>query len=84
VYTVPVPPVRNPSRTEVETREVKFLLEVDLDSTGWDEGTAVQELERILRYWGGNLRHCEMTPGDGQALYDSGHREVGRWTVTSE
>ncbi|WP_338894533.1 hypothetical protein [Streptomyces sp. TG1A-60] len=63
---------------------MKFLLEVDLDGTDWDEGTTVQELERILRYWGGNLRHCEIEPGDGQPLYDSGHQEVGRWTVTSE
>ncbi|WNZ06926.1 hypothetical protein [Streptomyces sp. 11x1] len=63
---------------------MKFLLEVDLDSTAWDEATTVQELERILRYWGGNLRHCEIGPGDGQPLYDSGHQEVGRWTVTAE
>ncbi|GHH85711.1 hypothetical protein GCM10017771_19780 [Streptomyces capitiformicae] len=76
--------LRNPSPTEVETREVKFLLEVDLDSPDWDEGTTVLELERILRYWGGNLRHCEIKPGDGQPLYDSDHQQVGRWTVTSE
>ncbi len=64
------------------TGEVKFLLEIDLDGTDWDEGTTVQELERILRYWGGNLRHCEIGPGDGQPLYDSGHQEVGRWSIT--
>ncbi|WP_286259430.1 hypothetical protein [Streptomyces graminofaciens] len=62
---------------------MKFVLEVDLDGTDWNEGTTVQELERILRYWGGNLRHCELKPGEGQTLLDSDYREVGRWTVTS-
>ncbi|MBQ0851685.1 hypothetical protein ACFU9Y_16960 [Streptomyces sp. NPDC057621] len=61
---------------------MKFTLEVDMADTGW-EGNAVQELERILRYWGGNLRHYELKPGDGSALYDSGHREVGTWSVTA-
>lgn len=53
---------------------MKFLLEVDLDGTDWDEGTTVQELERILRYWGGNLRHCEIKPGDGQPCTTPGTR----------
>lgn len=75
---------RHRSDTEVGTRAVKFLLEVDLDGTDWDEGTTVRELERILRYWGGNLRHCEIKPGDGQPLYDSGHQEVGRWSIAPE
>ncbi|GAA3142180.1 hypothetical protein GCM10010466_36420 [Planomonospora alba] len=46
------------------------------------DGKAVEELGRILRYWGGNLRHYEMKPGDGSVIYDSGYREVGRWTIT--
>ncbi|WP_405877406.1 hypothetical protein OG747_02710 [Streptomyces sp. NBC_01384] len=61
---------------------MKFLLEVDLEEAGWDE-SAAQELGRILRYWGGNMQHYELTPGDGSAVYDSGYREVGRWSITS-
>jgi hypothetical protein len=61
---------------------VKFLLEVDMGETGWD-GNAVQELGRILRYWGGNLGHYELKPGDGTAVYDSDYREVGHWTISS-
>ncbi|MFB9192918.1 hypothetical protein ACFFWA_08100 [Actinomadura verrucosospora] len=43
---------------------------------------AVAELGRILRYWGGNVRHYELRPGDGSAVYDSDYREVGRWEIT--
>lgn len=39
------------------------------------------ELGRILRYWGGNLRHCALGPGDGSAVYDSAYREVGGWRI---
>ncbi|MFD9069682.1 hypothetical protein [Streptomyces lasiicapitis] len=64
---------------------MKFLLEVDVD--GDVDGTpsaedTTRELGRILRYWAGNLRHYDLKPGVGEAVYDSGHREVGRWTVT--
>ncbi|GAA2260188.1 hypothetical protein GCM10010145_32150 [Streptomyces ruber] len=59
----------------------KFLLEVDLEQADWDEDTAVRELGRILRYWGGNLHHYALRPGDGSALYDSAYREVGSWAV---
>ncbi|MFJ8362103.1 hypothetical protein [Streptomyces sp. NPDC093984] len=62
---------------------MKFVLEVDMGENGW-EGNAAEELGRILRYWGGNLKHCEMKPGDGSAVYDSAYREVGRWAVTAE
>ena len=72
-------PALNP---EVESTDMKFLLEVDMGSTAWD-GDAVRELGRILRYWGGNLQHYELTPGDGSAVYDSGHREVGSWSITA-
>jgi hypothetical protein len=61
-------------------RAMKFLLEVDMGETAFD-GDAAKELGRILRYWGGNLHHCDLTPGSGQSLYDSGYREVGRWRV---
>ncbi|RIQ20420.1 hypothetical protein [Jiangella rhizosphaerae] len=57
---------------------MKFVLEVELD----EAGDAGKELGRILRYWGGNLHHYELTPGDGSAIYDSGYREVGRWSIT--
>ncbi|WP_399085264.1 hypothetical protein ACGH2B_06110 [Streptomyces sp. BBFR2] len=60
---------------------MKFVLEIEVD-----EGKVAQdpagELGRILRYWGGNLHHYAMAPGDGAAVYDSEYREVGRWHVT--
>lgn len=46
------------------------------------DGNAAKELGRILRYWGGNLDHYAMTPGDGSAIYDSSYREVGQWKIT--
>lgn len=61
---------------------MKFLLEVDLGAQTSD-ADAVRELGRILRYWGGNLRHCELTPGAGSAVHDSAYREVGRWRVAA-
>ncbi|NGO06780.1 hypothetical protein G5C60_03645 [Streptomyces sp. HC44] len=60
---------------------MKFVLEVDMGDTGWD-GNAVKELGRILRYWGGNLQHYELKPGDGSVIYDSEYREVGGWSIT--
>jgi len=60
---------------------MKFVLEVDMGDDAFD-GKAVRELERILRYWGGNLRHFEMTHGVGSAIYDSSYHEVGRWVIT--
>jgi hypothetical protein len=62
---------------------VKFVLEVDLEDAGWGEDAA-QELGRILRYWGGNLQHYEVKSGEGSGVYDSGYREVGRWSITSD
>lgn len=59
---------------------MRFLLEVSMD----DEALAkdpVGELGRILRYWGGNLRHYPMKAGDGSEIYDSEYREVGRWRI---
>lgn len=46
------------------------------------DGNAERELGRILRYWGGNLHHYQLEPGDGSVIYDSTYREVGRWTIT--
>ncbi|MGH3241051.1 MAG: hypothetical protein ACRDNL_11780 [Spirillospora sp.] len=59
---------------------MKFVLEIDM-TEGAVGGDTVRELERILRYWGGNLRHYELKPGDGSAVYDSGYSEVGTWSV---
>jgi hypothetical protein len=36
----------------------------------------------MLRYWAGNLHHYGLKPGDGSLIYDSGYREVGRWSIT--
>lgn len=62
---------------------MKFVLEVGMGETGWD-GNAAKELGRILRYWGGNLDHYDLKPGDESVVYDSEYREVGRWSITSE
>ncbi|MCS0599868.1 hypothetical protein NX794_01230 [Streptomyces sp. LP11] len=59
---------------------MKFVLEVTVDD-GAVARDRVGELERILRYWGGNLRHYELAPGDGSAVYDSAYQEVGAWRV---
>jgi hypothetical protein len=60
---------------------MKFVLEVDMGEAGFD-GKAAAELGRILRYWGGNLHHFDLKPGDGSAIYDSQYREVGQWSIT--
>ncbi|MFH8656060.1 hypothetical protein [Streptomyces afghaniensis] len=62
---------------------MKFLLEVTMDDTALAEDPA-GELGRILRYWGGNLRHYALRPGDGAVIYDSEYREVGRWSVADQ
>ncbi|MEU5837949.1 hypothetical protein ABZ820_30350 [Streptomyces diacarni] len=61
---------------------MKFVLEVDMAHMhGKDE--AVAELGRVLRYWGGNLRHYALEQGDAAEVYDSDYREVGSWRVTA-
>ncbi|MEU0740495.1 hypothetical protein [Streptomyces sp. NPDC006134] len=59
---------------------MRFLLEVTMDDGALAEDPA-DELGRILRYWGGNLRHYALRPGDGSAVYDSAYREVGSWRI---
>jgi hypothetical protein len=66
----------------MKDRGMRFVLEVDMGDTAFD-GNAAAELGRILRYWGGNLRHYELKPGEGCVIYDSGYREVGRWSITA-
>ncbi|MDT9684079.1 hypothetical protein RND61_18725 [Streptomyces sp. TRM76323] len=62
---------------------MKFTLEVTVDD-GQPAEAAARELGRVLRYWGGNLHHYALRPGDGSAVYDSAHREVGRWRITAD
>ncbi|CAL9632015.1 hypothetical protein [Streptomyces sp. NPDC057838] len=62
---------------------MRFLLEVSLDDAALAKDPA-GELGRILRYWGGNLRHYALAPGDGSAVHDSEYREVGRWWVEDQ
>lgn len=62
---------------------MKFVLEVTVDDAQPKE-EVVSELGRVLRYWGGNLHHYALRPGDGSAVYDSAHREVGRWRITAD
>lgn len=62
---------------------MRFLLEVSMDDEALAEDPA-GELGRILRYWGGNLRHYPMKPGDGAEIYDSEYREVGRWHIEQD
>ena len=61
---------------------MKFLLEVTMDDAALAKDPA-GELGRILRYWGGNLRHCTLEPGNGAAIHDSEYREVGQWRIVA-
>ncbi|TDC55209.1 hypothetical protein E1281_13665 [Actinomadura sp. KC345] len=61
---------------------MKFILEVDM-SEGVVSDDAARELGRILRYWGGNLHHYALKPGDGSDIYDSGYSEVGHWRIAA-
>nr|BFD83098.1 hypothetical protein StreXyl84_24990 [Streptomyces sp. Xyl84] len=60
---------------------MRFLLEVTVDDALPAEDKA-RELGRILRYWGGNLHHYALRPGDGSPIHDSAYQEVGHWQVT--
>jgi hypothetical protein len=60
--------------------DVKFVLEVDMGDDAFG-GNAAAELGRILRYWGGNMQHFPLLPGDGSAIYDSAYRQVGHWRI---
>lgn len=58
---------------------MKFTLEVDLEKVA---GDPVQELERILRYWGGNVRHYDVTEPVTTDVSDSEYTVVGSWSLT--
>lgn len=57
---------------------MKFTLEVDLDKVASDP---VTELERILRYWGGNMRHYDITMPVTTEVSDSEYAVVGSWSL---
>jgi len=61
---------------------MKFILEVDLDQL--NPAKTADELSRILRYWGGNVKHYDLKPGDREKVYDSGYAKVGRWSITED
>jgi len=57
---------------------MKFTMEIDLDGVAGDPTT---ELERILRYWGGNMRHYELATGPSAEVSDSEYAVVGSWRI---
>lgn len=57
---------------------MKFTLEVDLEKVA---GDPVQELERILRYWGGNMRHYDIAEPVTTEVSDSEYAIVGSWSL---
>jgi len=57
---------------------MKFTLEVDLDRVA---GDPVIELERILRYWGGNMRHYDIAAPVTTEVSDSAYTVVGSWSL---
>lgn len=58
---------------------MKFTLEVDLTKVAGDPTT---ELERILRYWGGNMRHYDLARSPAAEVSDSEYAVVGSWAIT--
>ena len=59
---------------------MKFTLEVDLDKVAGDR---VTELEWILRYWGGNMRHYDFAESPVAEVSDSEYAVVGSWSISS-
>jgi len=59
---------------------MKFTLDVDLSRVA---GDPTSELERILRYWGGNMRHYDLTQPVTTEVSDSEYAVVGSWTLSS-
>jgi len=49
----------------------------------WDGEKAEQELGRILRYWGGNLKYYKLVPGDEAEITDSEYKPVGSWRIVA-
>ena len=61
---------------------MKFTLEVDLDRL--NPAKTADELSRILRYWGGNVKHYDLKAGVHEKVYDTGYAKVGRWSITED
>jgi hypothetical protein len=57
---------------------MRFILEVDLDAVAGDPSA---ELGRILRYWGGNTKHLDLTTAQRHAVTDTEYAEVGELRV---
>jgi hypothetical protein len=60
---------------------MRFVLGADLDTGALAGEDRAEELGRILRYWGGNVKKIELGPGSRRELYDSGCTAVGDWRV---
>lgn len=42
----------------------------------------MEELARVLRYWGGNMKHYDLAKPTTETIYDSEYREVGKWSLS--
>lgn len=55
---------------------MRFILEIDVSEL---TGDPTAEIERILRYWGANLKHYEPKVGNAETINDSAYKPVGSW-----
>lgn len=62
-----------------EKTPTRFHLEVDLSAVA---GDPAEELARVLRYWGGNMKHYDFGRPASETVYDSAYSDVGRWSLT--
>jgi hypothetical protein len=60
---------------------MRFVLEVDLDAGALAGDKRAEELGRILRYWGGSMKHVTLALGGRQDLFDSDYAVVGSWRI---
>jgi hypothetical protein len=60
---------------------MRFVLEVDLDVGALAGDKRAEELGRILRYWGGSMKHLTLAMGERQDLFDSDYAVVGSWRI---
>jgi hypothetical protein len=60
---------------------MRFVLEVDLDAGALAGKHRVDELGRILRYWGGAVKQVPLESGARQDLMDSDYAPVGSWRI---
>jgi hypothetical protein len=57
---------------------MRFVMEVDLDAVA---GEPAAELGRILRYWGGNTKHLDLTVPQRHAVSDTEYVDVGELRI---